>query len=114
MPCSTEFAKIDYATQVAPVLADKCVVCHTPGGLGPFAMNSYDVVKGFAPMIREVLRTKRMPPYHADSHGAMWTDDMRLTDAQVKTIVNWVEAAARRRRRPAAGCGQAGAEVAAR
>ncbi len=59
--------------------------CHTQGGLGPFAMNSYDVVKGFAPMIREVLRTKRMPPYHSDSHGSIWTDDMRLTDAQVKT-----------------------------
>src|SRR5262245_42916665 len=87
---TAEFAKIDYATQVAPILADKCVVCHTQGGLGPFAMNSYDIVKGFAPMIREVLRTKRMPPYHSDRHGAVWTDDMRLTDAQIKTIVNWV------------------------
>jgi hypothetical protein len=43
-----------------------------------------------------VLRTKRMPPYHSDSHGATWTDDMRLTDAQVKMIVNWVEAGAPR------------------
>jgi len=87
-----EFAKIDYATQIAPILADKCVVCHTQGGLGPFAMNSYDVIKGFAPMIREVLRTKRMPPYHSDDHGATWTDDMRPTNAQVKSIVNWIEA----------------------
>jgi hypothetical protein len=87
-----DFAKIDYATEVAPILADKCVVCHTQGGLGPFAMNSYDVVKGFSPMIREVLRTKRMPPYHSDNHGSTWTDDMRPTDAQVTTIVNWIEA----------------------
>jgi hypothetical protein len=47
-------------------------------------------------MIREVLRTKRMPPYHSDRHGAVWTDDMRLSDAQIKTIVNWVEAGAPR------------------
>jgi mono/diheme cytochrome c family protein len=93
---AAEFAKIDYATQVAPILADKCVVCHTQGGLGPFAMNSYDIVKGFAPMIREVLRTRRMPPYHSDSHGSVWTDDMRLSDAQIKTIVNWVEGGAPR------------------
>lgn len=93
---AAEFARIDYATQVAPIFADKCVTCHTQGGLGPFAMNSYDIVKGFAPMIREVLRTKRMPPYHSDSHGATWTDDMRLSDAQVKMIVNWVEAGAPR------------------
>lgn len=87
-----EFAKIDYATQVAPIFADKCVVCHTQGGMGPFAMNSYDVIKGFSPMIREVLRTKRMPPYHSDNHGSTWTDDMRPSNAQVKTIVNWIEA----------------------
>jgi mono/diheme cytochrome c family protein len=89
---AAEFAKIDYATEIAPILANKCVVCHTEGGLGPFAMNSYDIVKGFAPMIREVMRTQRMPPYHSDSHGALWDDDMRLSDTQVKTLVNWVEA----------------------
>ena len=87
-----EYVKIDYATEVAPILADKCVVCHTQGGLGPFAMNSYEIVKGFSPMIREVLRTRRMPPYHSDDHGATWTDDMRPTNAQVKIIVNWIEA----------------------
>jgi mono/diheme cytochrome c family protein len=87
-----EFAKIDYATEIAPILAEKCVTCHTQGGMGPFAMNSYDVIKGFSPMIREVLRTKRMPPYHSDNHGAIWTDDMRLKDAQIKSIVNWIEA----------------------
>ena len=87
-----QFAKIDYATEIAPILADKCVVCHTQGGMGPFAMNSYDVIKGFSPMIREVLRTKRMPPYHSDNHGSAWTDDMRLKDAQIKSIVNWIEA----------------------
>lgn len=86
------FAQIDYATQVAPILADKCVVCHTEGGIGPFAMNSYEIVRGFAPMIREVLRTKRMPPYHSDSHGSTWSDDMRPSDAQIKTLVHWVEA----------------------
>ena len=64
----------------------KCVVCHTEGGMGPFAMDSYDVVKAMAPMIREALRTKRMPPYHSDNHGSNWTDDMRPTNAQVKTV----------------------------
>jgi peroxiredoxin len=89
---AASFAKISYSKDVAPILAEKCVVCHTQGGMGPFAMNSYEVVKGFSPMIREALRTKRMPPYHSDNHGSVWTDDMRLTDSQLKTVVNWVEA----------------------
>jgi mono/diheme cytochrome c family protein len=91
-----QFSKISYSTEVAPILAEKCVVCHTEGGLAPFAMNNYTTVKGFAPMIRESIRTKRMPPFHADPHWGSWENDMNLTDSQVKTIVNWVEAGAPR------------------
>ncbi len=87
-----EFKKISYSKDVAPILAAKCVVCHTQGGMGPFAMNSYEVVKGFSPMISEALVSKRMPPYHSDSHGSNWVDDMRLSDKQLMTVVNWIEA----------------------
>ena len=90
------FANISYSTEVAPVIADKCVACHTQGGMAPFAMDKYEVVKAMAPMIREALRTKRMPPYHSDRHGSVWTDDMRPTDAQIKTMINWIEAGAPR------------------
>lgn len=90
------FEKISYATEVAPILADKCVTCHTSGGMAPFAMDRYETVKGFAPMIREALRTGRMPPFHSDGHGAKWSNDMSLSDAQKKTVVNWIEAGAPR------------------
>jgi peroxiredoxin len=93
---AASFAKISYAKEVAPILQAKCVACHTEGGMGPFAMNSYEVVKGFSPMIREVLRTKRMPPFHADPHYGAWKNDMSLSAEQTKTIVNWVEAGAPR------------------
>jgi len=93
---AANFKKISYVNEVAPILANKCVVCHTQGGMGPFAMNSYEVVKGFAPMISEALISKRMPPYHTDAHGSKWEDDMGLTTAQLKTVVNWIEAGAPR------------------
>ena len=59
-------AAISYHDTIAPILEERCVACHTEGGIGPWAMSSYDMVKGFAPMIREVIRTDRMPPWHAD------------------------------------------------
>jgi hypothetical protein len=37
-----------------------------------------------------------MPPYHSDSHGSKWGDDMRLSDQQMLTVVNWIEAGAPR------------------
>jgi hypothetical protein len=72
------------------------VACHQEGGIAPFAMTNYQMVKGFAPMIREVIRTDRMPPYHADPHVGKFSDDKRLTADQVKTVVHWIEQGAPR------------------
>lgn len=91
-----EFAKISYAREVAPILQAKCVSCHLKGGIGPFAMDSYDVVKGFAPMIRETVRARRMPPYFADPHIGTFKNDQGLTADETKTLVHWIEAGAPR------------------
>jgi len=90
------FAKISYAKDIAPILQEKCVSCHLNGGIGPFAMDSYEAVKGFAPMIRETVRTRRMPPYFADPHIGTFKNDQGLTAQQTKTLVHWIEAGAPR------------------
>jgi hypothetical protein len=81
---------------VAPILEKNCVGCHSTGGIGPFAMSNYAMVKGFAPMIGEVIRTDRMPPYHADPHVGHFSDSKRLSPDEIKTLVHWVEAGAPR------------------
>jgi peroxiredoxin len=91
-----EFANISYSKDVAPIIADKCGACHTEGGIAPFSMTSYEVVKGFAPMIRESVRTERMPPYFADPTIGTFKHDQGLTAAQTKTLVHWIEAGAPR------------------
>lgn len=87
---------ISYAKDIVPILETKCVACHTQGGIGPFAMNSYEMVKGYAPMIREVVRTSRMPPWHADPAVGKFHDDRSLTTEQKQTLVHWIEAGAPR------------------
>ena len=47
-------------------------------------------------MIREVIRTKRMPPWHADPHIGQWQDDRSLSVAERQTLVHWIEAGAPR------------------
>ncbi|MBW8815986.1 MAG: redoxin domain-containing protein [Caulobacterales bacterium] len=88
--------KISYAKDVAPILEKRCVTCHQEGGIGPFAMSGYDMVKGFSPMIREVIRTDRMPPYNADPHIGKFSDSRNLDPAELKTIVHWIEQGAQR------------------
>jgi mono/diheme cytochrome c family protein len=89
-----EYAGVTYVKDVAPILAANCVVCHSEGGMGPFPMNSYEMVRGFAPMIEEVIRTKRMPPFHADPHYGEWANDMNLSQREILTLVNWVDGGA--------------------
>jgi len=89
-------AAASYSETIAPLLIDNCVVCHRTGGIAPWAMSEYVMVQGFAPMIREVLRTNRMPPWHADPHVGSFVGDKSLTPEEMAAIVHWVEAGAPR------------------
>ena len=90
------FASISYAKAIAPIVQAKCATCHQPGGIGPMPLNSYEQVKGFSPMIREVIRTHRMPPFEPDETVGQWKDDGRLSPDQMKTLVHWIDAGAPR------------------
>ena len=90
------FQNISYSKTIAPILEAKCVACHQQGGIAPFAMSSYSMVKGFAPMIRETIRTDRMPPWDVDPKVGHFKDDKSLSPAEIKTLVRWIEAGAPR------------------
>jgi peroxiredoxin len=82
----------DYAKDVAPILKEKCTQCHVQGGIAPFAMNSYQIVQGFSPMIKEVLMTKRMPPAQVDPHVNRFQNANYMTSSELQTLVHWVDA----------------------
>lgn len=95
-PASSDAPKPSYADDIAPILESKCVVCHAENGVAPFAMDRFEVVKGFAPMIREVIMAKTMPPFHAGRNSHDLKVDMRLTDDQTLKLINWIDAGAER------------------
>jgi peroxiredoxin len=83
---------ITYVHDIAPIVEQKCVTCHQPGGIGPMPLTSYEKIKAFSPMIREVIRTQRMPPWRADPSIGTFHDDKSLSPDQIKTMVHWIEA----------------------
>jgi hypothetical protein len=87
-----DFVNISYVKDVAPILEKNCVACHAPGGIAPWQMTSYEIVKGFSPMIREAIRTDRMPPYNADPDVGHFQDYANLSEADTKTLIHWIEA----------------------
>jgi len=81
-----------YAEDVAPIIAENCASCHREGGVAPFAMDSHTMLKGWSPMIREVVMTKRMPPGQIDPHIGDFSNDMVLDDADAQTLIHWIDA----------------------
>lgn len=95
-PHSNDAKSLSYANDIAPILVDNCTACHSTGGIAPWAMTEYTMVKGFAPMIREVIRTKRMPPWHADPETGVWEHDASISVEDTQKLVAWIEAGAER------------------
>ena len=91
-----EFASISYEKDVAPILVEKCMKCHVEGGIAPWQMKNYESVFGWSNMMREVLRTKRMPPWQGDPHYGLWSNDLSLTNKELQTLVHWVDAGAKK------------------
>lgn len=89
-------AVASYSETIAPMLKASCVQCHTRGGIGPFAMSSHEKVRGWTEMMREVLVTRRMPPWQADPHVGKFGNDFSLSTADTRTLVQWIDAGAPR------------------
>ncbi|XOV89104.1 MAG: hypothetical protein ACFHX7_04240 [Pseudomonadota bacterium] len=85
-----------YADDIVPLLQQNCMACHVEGGIGPWAMSEYNMILGFAPMMREVVRVKRMPPWHADPAIGEWQHSAAMSDEDTRTLINWIEAGAPR------------------
>lgn len=75
---------------VAPIFKKKCHVCHRDGGIAPWAMNDYDDILGWSDMISEVVNTKRMPPWHADPKVGRFSNDISLSDDEIRKITMWI------------------------
>lgn len=82
-----------YAHDVAPILQEKCQTCHNPEGIGPMALMNYDQVLPWAPLIKDRVTQRIMPPWHIDKTTGIqqFKNDISLSDAQIATIASWVD-----------------------
>jgi thiol-disulfide isomerase/thioredoxin len=80
-----------YIHDIAPILINKCIICHSRGQIAPWSMDNYEKVRSHGSMIREVLRVKRMPPWGVDPFYSKLKHEMSLTSQQTGLIIHWVE-----------------------
>lgn len=84
-----------FARDVAPIFYRACVHCHRPDDIGPMSLITYKDARPWARSIREKVITHRMPPWHADPHFGKFSNDARLTQEEIDTIVAWVDQGAK-------------------
>ena len=82
--------QVTYTNQIARIFQKRCVECHREGDIAPFELADYDEVVGWAEMIAEVVRDRRMPPWHADPAHGTFDGDRSLSAEERELIFRWV------------------------
>lgn len=81
---------VTFARDVAPLVFDRCVVCHHEGGPAPFSLTSYPQVRQHAEQIAVVTKSRFMPPWKAEpGDGGDFVGQHPLTAAEIAMIQRW-------------------------
>ena len=86
--------EVTYHSRISRVVQANCVTCHREGGVAPFALDSYEQVAGFAPMIKWVVEEGRMPPWFANPEHGEWANDRTLSARDKRDLLAWIDGGA--------------------
>lgn len=85
-----------FTRDVAPILNANCVSCHRPGEVAPMALRTFDEARPWAKSIRQYVSERKMPPWFANPKYGTFSNDARLSEDEIATIVAWVDQGSRR------------------
>ena len=86
--------RVTYNRDVRPIFEKNCMGCHRPGQIAPMSFLTYETTRPWAAQIKAVVSAKKMPPAVTNPHYIMLTKDDGLTQAEIDTIVKWVDGGA--------------------
>ena len=83
---------VTFCRDVMPVLQKHCTECHRDGEIGPFAMEEFDEIVGWADMCVEVVDQGRMPPWHANPDVGEFANARHMPERDKELLRKWVDA----------------------
>jgi len=83
-----------FTKDVLPILQRNCQSCHRPGQTAPMSLLTYESARPWAKAIKNAVSSKKMPPWFASSDFGHFTNDKSLQQADIDTIVKWVDGGA--------------------
>jgi len=82
---------LTFHRDIEPIMQQRCQECHRKGQIGPFTLTSYQDLLDNVEPVAEVVRQRRMPPWHADERYGSFHNARRLSDGEITTLLSWIE-----------------------
>lgn len=83
-----------FSNEVVRIFQQHCQTCHREGDIAPFSLVTYEEAKPFAALIKIMTQTRQMPPWKPSEGCGDFRDERRLSDAEIDTVAQWVDAGA--------------------
>ncbi len=85
-----------FSKDIVPILQNKCQDCHRANSMAPMSLITYEETRPWAKDIKRRVLERSMPPWFIDKTVGIqhFSNDISLSDAQIATIVRWVDAGA--------------------
>src|SRR5215218_4166972 len=85
--------QVTFSKDVAPILQKACQSCHRPNNIAPMSLLTYEDARPWARSIRAKVSEREMPPWYIDRAVGIqkFDPDPSLSDAEIATIVKWVD-----------------------
>jgi hypothetical protein len=89
----TPLGQVTFTKDVAPILQEKCQICHQAGAIAPMSLITYEETRPWAKDIKQRVLKRTMPPWFIDKTVGIqhFANDISLTDDQITTLVKWVD-----------------------
>ncbi len=91
-PNSNSPVSVTFHKDVLPILQKNCQECHRPGEVAPMSLLTYSEARPWAKAIKAAVLSKKMPPWFAEPQGPhAFSNDRRLSAADLNTLVSWID-----------------------
>lgn len=82
--------QVTYHSRISRIVNQNCVTCHRAGGVGPFALDSYEQVYGRRHMVQFMVSEGLMPPWYASPEHGEWANDRSLSARDKRDLLGWI------------------------
>src|SRR5579871_5983825 len=82
---------VTFTKDVLPILQKNCQSCHRPNEVAPMSLLTYTEARPWAKAIKVAVASQKMPPWFADPGVGHFTNERRLTTAQIATLSEWAD-----------------------